>query len=261
MKKFAVVAVLVALCCAVVPVTASAKDEDLVQAMADFDRSYIPPMFYTSNNNKPLSIKSMAIYKAEWAKFSGAYYDYRSDYANWQSYFVAIEEALAEADNIVSSCALNPACTNVVPAHEPIELVRLTMQELRTRNGFPKFNTDVLTAFHEPMEAIVLSVKGKTPDTLDDATIAMLHSYIDEAFSRWSKVEKCPLEQQLWHLTDQQVTDYYTSMFQEELALTMFKNALDSGNKSAIIQTGVAVKPTFVKMYTLFGDFARVMKP
>jgi hypothetical protein len=261
MRKFAVLAVLVALCFAVVPLTASAKDEDLVQAMADFDKSYIPPLFHTSNNSKPLSFKSMAILKSEWARFSGAYYDYRSDSANWQSYFVTIEEAILEADHIVASCVADPLCANVVPAHEPLELVRLTMQELRIRNGFPKFNTDALTAYHEPMEAIVLTVKGKTPDMIDDETIAILYGYLDQSFFLWSKVEKCPLEPELWHFTEQQEKDYYTSLFQERLALETFKDALDSGSKLAIIQTGVAVKPTFIKAYTLFGDFARVMKP
>ncbi|OGW35527.1 MAG: hypothetical protein A2X58_00775 [Nitrospirae bacterium GWC2_56_14] len=261
MRKFVVLAVLVAWCIVAVPVTASAKDKDLVQAMADFDKAYIPPMFFTSSNSKPLSVKSMAICKSEWEKFTGAYYDYRPNYANWQSYFVTINEAVAEADVIVTSCALNPSCTDVVPAHEPLELVRLTMRELRTHNGFPKFNTDALTAFHEPMEAIVLTVKGKTPDMIDEATIAALYAHLDEAFFLWRKVEKCPLDPELWHFTDQQVTDYYTYLFQERLALTTFKDALDSGNKLAIIQTGVGVKPTFVKAYTLFGDFARVMRP
>jgi hypothetical protein len=261
MRRFIVLAVLVALCCAVVPVTASAKDEELVQAMADMDKAYIPPLFYTSNNSKPLSLKSMAICKAEWAKFAAEYYDYRPDYANWQSYFVAVEAAIAEADAIVTSCAKDPSCTNVVPAHEPLEIVRLTMRELRTHNGFPKFNTDAMTAFHDPMEAIVLSVKGKTPDMIDDTMMAMLRAYLDEALFLWSKVEKCPLEPALWHFTDQQVTDYYTYLFQERMALEAFEDALNAENKPAIIQTGMALKPIFMKAYTLFGDFAKVMKP
>jgi hypothetical protein len=261
MRKLMVVVLLISLCCAIVPAVASAKDEDLVQAMAALEKAYVPPLFYTSNNSKPLSVKSMAIYTSEWAAFAGAYYDYRPDYANWQGYFVVIEEAIAEANAIVSTCAADPSCSNVVPAHESLERVRLTMLELRTHNGFPKFNTDTLTAFHDPMEAIVLAVKGKTPDMIDDAMMATLRAYLDEALFLWSKVEKCPLEPALWRLTDQQVTDYYTCLFQERLALTAFEDALNAANKPAIIQTGVALKPAFVKIYTLFGDFARVMKP
>lgn len=250
MKKVLAVVVMAALCAMALP--AGAQDEVLLQDMANLEKAYIPPLFYTSAQQLAPSVKSMNIYKAEWRAFANAYYNYRPDEANWKNYFDLVERAIQEADAIVASGQ------NLTLAHDALEHVRLTMRQLRIRNGFPKFSPDTLTAFHDPMEAIVLSVKGKTPDQIDDALIASLYDLLSSALFLWDKVEKCPLDPILWHFTDTQTSNYYQYLLSERTALEAFETALNSGDKAAIIAKGVAIKPTFVNTYTLFGDFARI---
>lgn len=233
---------------------AVAKDEVLLKAMADLEKTYIPPLFHTSAGNLPLSQKSMAIYRAEWNEFAAAYSDYRADYANWAYYFERIERDIQAAEAIVASGV------NLVSAHEELEDVRLTLLELRTRNGFPKFITDKLTAYHDPMEGIVLALKGKTPDQVDDALIASLGEMLDEAYFLFAKAESCPVDQALWGFTDQQMSDFTYYLNNERIALDTFAAAFYSGDKLAMIKTSMPIKLGFVSLYTTFGDFAAVLQ-
>jgi tetratricopeptide (TPR) repeat protein len=250
MKKLLAASVVVFLM--VMPGAALAKDEMLVQNMADMEKAYIPPLFYTSAQSLSLSDKSMGIFTAAWREFRTAYYDYRPDETNWSAHFDRIEEAVRKAESIVATGQ------NLVSAHDALEEVRVAMLQLRTHNGFSKFTTDKLTAFHHPMESIVLSVKGKQPEQIDETMLAGLRELLDEALFTWDKVEKCPLDAELWGLTEAQAGNYYQYLFAEKNALLNFEAALNVEDKAAIIRTGVALKPNFVNLYTLFGDFARV---
>lgn len=258
MKRLAA-AVLTAVCLVLSMGSVSAKDDALEQDLAKLEKIYIPPLFFTSAANLPASVNSMRDYNAAWQAFNEKYYYYKPDYVNWQSYFDQISFAVQQAQNIVNQAAKtnNPA---ILPlAHEELEAVRMVMLDLRGKNGFPKFITDKLTIFHEPMEHIVLSVKGKTPAQIDDALLAELAETLKESWKAWETSEKCPVDQELWALTPAQMSAYYNFVLLERAALEKFEGALASGDKTAIIQTGVAVKPNFVECYKTFGNFAKYM--
>ena len=72
----------------VVSGVASAKDEVLLQDMAQLEKTYIPPLFFTNQPDKlQAARKGMLLLRSAWNGFKASYYDYRSDYANWQAYF------------------------------------------------------------------------------------------------------------------------------------------------------------------------------
>lgn len=254
-RKFAV---LLALACSVALLagTAVAKDEILEKDLATLEKTYIPPLFFTSAMSLPASVASMKVYRAAWQEFSGRYYFYKPDYANWQKYFDEIEWAIQAAESVVQSAARTGDVTILPQAHEELEAVRMVMLELRPKNGFPKVITDKLTLFHEPMEHIVLSVKGKTPAEIDDALLAELAETLKHAYKAWNAAVNCPFDPALWALQPVQVVNYYDFQAKENLALAAFANALASGDKLKIIQTGVAIKPNFVECYKTFGNFA-----
>ncbi len=253
-----ILGVLLVLACSVLLMagTAAAKDGALERDMVVLEKTYIPPLFFTSAMNLQASVASMKVFKASWAEFSGKYYFYKPDYANWQKYFDEIEWAVQAADDIVQSAVRTGSVTILPQAHEELEAVRMVMLELRPKNGFPKFITDKLTIFHEPMEHIVLSVKGKTPADIDDALLAELAVTLKHANKAWDDVVKCPFDASLWALQPVQVVNYYAFQAKESAALENFAAALESGDKARIIQAGMAVKPNFVECYKTFGNFA-----
>lgn len=267
-KKVLAAGMILALSCAG---TAMAKDEVLEADMVALEKTYITPLFFTSAQS-PATFLSMAEYKAAWVNFSGKYYDYRPDYANWQTYFDQISVAVAEAEVIVN--AARATCTpGVAPsptscdlstlplAHDALEAARMTMLDLRPLNGFPKFITDKMTLFHEPMETIVLSLKGKFPGQLDSVLLEELAGHLVEAEKTWSDVEKCPVDPSLWGFSVAQMNKFYTLVADERARLDAFKNAMASGDQAAIIATGMALKPQFVEAYKMFGTFAKYMTP
>lgn len=252
MRKIAAVLLLAVCTMLMLPGASIAKDEVLRKSMAELDLAYVPPLFYTSVSAPP-TLKSMNIYKAVWAQFAAQYYDYRPNDVNWRNYFDSIDDAVQRADAIVREG------TNLPAAHNVLEEVRMLMLELRTRNGFNKIVTDRLTAFHHPMEGIVLSVKGKTPADIDADLLEHLEDLLDEAWFMYHKIELCPLDPALWNFTIEQEDAYYENLANLRGALENFENALTIGEPQSIIQTGVAIKPRFRDLFILFGDFASVM--
>lgn len=237
---------------------AVAKDEVLVQDMVDLELTYIPPLFHTNKKpeNVDISKKALTIYRAEWDQFSADYADYRSDEENWGSYFRKVENAIVKAEDIVFHEYPN---VPLVEAHEALEAVRAAFLELRSRNGFPKFITDKMTAFHDPMENMVLSLMGKTPDQIDEDLMLAIGDALREALFTWDKVQKCPIDQAAWGFSDAkmaQIADYIAS---ERVLLDTFVAAYNSGDKATMLQTAMPIKSTFVALYTRFGDFAALM--
>ena len=253
MKKFVRVVMcglILALCTTSV---ASAKDEVLEKAFAGLDQALIPALFVTSAADQRLSEASLTILNNKWAAFRQSYDNYRHNYANWGRYIDGIETDLIEANSIVFSGA-----APLVDAHESLEGIRVILVDFRGKNGFPKFSTDKQTLYHEPMEAIALTVKGKTPLTLTDEAVAFVAATLPEAEKAWHKVEKCPVDPEIWDFTPAQMVTLYNYIAAESQALANLQIALDSGNKQAIIAAGMAIKQGFVPVYTFFGDFKSV---
>ncbi|HAD04255.1 MAG TPA: hypothetical protein DCF93_06350 [Desulfuromonas sp.] len=232
---------------------ASAKDEALEKAFAGLDQALIPALFVTSAADQRLSEASLTLLNNKWAAFRQSYDSYRPDYANWGSYIDGIATDLIEANSIVFSGA-----APLVDAHESLEGIRVILVDFRGKNGFPKFSTDKQTLYHEPMEAIALTVKGKTPLTLTDAAVAFVAATLPATQKAWHKVEKCPVDPEIWGFTPTQMVTLYNYIAAESQALDNLQIALDSGNKQAIIAAGMGIKQGFVPVYTFFGDFKSV---
>lgn len=228
---------------------AMAKDDALMQDFVALEKAYIPPLFFTNMGQELPSKASMNIFLNKWQAFSAKYYDYKPDYANWQSYFDQMEYSIQEAKSIVFGGGV------LTDAHEALEAVRATMLNLRPNNGFPKFIADKMTIFHDPMEHIVLSLKfatAPTPELLEEMAATLVL-----AEKAWNDVEKCPVDAGLWDFTPQQMVQYYGILAKERAALDAFAAAMESGNFQMIKQTGtLPLKGPFVQAYTFLGDYS-----
>lgn len=227
--------------------SAFAKDEALLQAMVNLEKTYIPPLFQT-NMELPATPKGMMIFNAEWNKFKAAYEDYRPNYANWGAYFDEMQSAIDSANAIVQSGS------SYKPAHEQLEVVRLTMLTLRTHNGYPKFITDKMTLFHGPMEEAVLTVLNNK-DNLTEELLVEVDAMLVDAIKAWCNVEKCPIDAGMWGFSPEQMAQYYMLVQQERTALTNYVQILASRNIPEIIAKAPSIKAPFISAYTFFGDF------
>lgn len=245
---------------ALAALSAHARDEQLVFDMCVLEKAYIDPLFFTSNQSFPKTAASFPAFKRAWAAFSATYRSYRPDETNWKVHFDAVERAIAEAEAIVvaaqPACSPTPTapCPQLVPAHDALEAVRLELLELRSHNGYPRFITDKLTAYHGPMEAMVLTVKGLTAAQITDELIAALSESFHEAAFLWDAVERTPIDD-AWGFTATQRATIAARIAGERSALDAFGRALATADRANIPALGVALKQAFVPVYTSFaGD-------
>ena len=261
MKKISIMVAISCLAMSFFAGAASAKDEVLLQDMATLDQKYIRPLFMTSQvpQKATEAIGTMNAYVNEWNYFYNSYANYRPNEVNWIDLFNTMDDAVFAAAGIVQSCKENldvesNSCPgiNLQQAHEELEVVRETMKDLRTRNGFPKFVTDKLTAFHEPMEAIVLSLRS--PDVvIDEEMIANLEELLDECYFLWKKVEDCPVDMYQWGYTDADEFQYQQLVQNVYNKLNAFAAALASGNEADMVATSMPIKKAFVPVMLFFG--------
>lgn len=224
---------------------AIAKDKELLQAMADLERTYIPALFFTGSENGTLAPAAMEAYSAAWEQFYADYGQYRPSHRNWAAY-------LEEVDFHVDMAAELVIAGQLLMAHEEhLEHVRTIMRDFRGSNGFPKFITDRMTDFHALMGQIIAIVKGP----IGSAEMETLHDLYKKASHAWFKVEKNPVDADLWHLTNGQLIQLALFIQAERTALDAFAAALASGDVNAIRTSGLAIKPPQVQAYLLFGNF------
>lgn len=227
--------------------TGFSKNE-LRQDMVRLDKSYIAALALTSQAKVAESRKAMEILAGSWKGFKDRYYDANPGDAQWKKDLDAADHMIAEASQIVVSDR------KVTDAHETLEEMRMVMMKLRARNGIEYF-VDHLTAFHEPMEAIVLAAKDKTPETLTDADVQRIRATLPEAEALWKRVMAGNLDGPTYALDASQLERARKLMQTEQQALATLKSALAAGDKPAIIKAAVGVKPNFAALFMTFGDF------
>lgn len=221
---------------------AIAKDEVLLQRMIDLEHVYIPALFLTSQEVPP-AVPAMYASATAWESFSDDYRTYRSSYRNWESYFDRVQRHVDEAVYLVDD-------NQLLAAHEEeLEMVRTTMREFRRLNGFPKFITDELTAFHTIMGEIIAISKGD----FDDDTIAALYDLLDDGSHAWFKVENNTVDPLAWGLTQGEMVTYSGLIQSERNALDAFELALAGGDVPTIRIAALGLKPPQAKAYLLLG--------
>lgn len=220
----------------------------LLADMVTLDRAYIAALAVTSLEKVEPSQKSMAILIPTWAAFQAKYIAANPTDAQWRPDFDAVSGMIGRADEIVQTG------TGLVAAHDELEGVRITLMELRERNGLPYF-VDHLTRYHEPMEAIVLAAKGKTPETLSAADLETIRTNLPQAQAIWADVAAAPFDPALFGFAPERQAAMQTQLGAETQALTQLQAALDAGDSVAIIQKSVALKGIFAPIFMMFGDF------
>jgi hypothetical protein len=221
---------------------------DIVADSAVFDQTYIPVLALTSQGDAAKSKVAMEKLDQAWAVFSKAHQgDHASDEA-WGKGFAAIDMHIAEAGAIVAQGE------HLEDAHEALEQVRIILMELRQKHGVDYF-VDYLTAFHEPMEEIVLAAKGKNPATFTEADYAKIQHAIPHLDARWRAVRDARLDPQVFGFDGARAAKAAQLIGSETEQIALLKAALAGSDKTAMIQRAVAIKPPFAQLFMLFGEF------
>jgi hypothetical protein len=226
---------------------ATSVQADIVTDSAVLDKAYIPALAVTSQNDADKSKAAMKRLNQSWGVFASAYRQYKSADDIWKNGFADIDKWIAKADGIVASG------NNLTEAHNALEPVREILMQLRRKNGVDYF-VDYQTAFHEPMEEIVLTAKGKTPETLTQQDIDKIRSLMPTLADRWGALQNARFDPQKFVFDSARTAKLKQLMESESNAISALEKALSEADKLAIIQRATAIKPPFAQMFMLFGD-------
>lgn len=222
---------------------------DIVVSSARFDKAYIPALALTSQGDVAKSKVAMVRLHQAWNAFLASYRKEGIGDESWDKGFAAIEKRLREADAVLAIG--NPP----VDAHNVLEHIRVTLMELRQQHNIDYF-LDHQTAFHEPMEEIVLAAKGKTPATLTPQDMALIKRTMPLLESRWNAVRGAQFDPVVFGFDDAQTAKAKQLIESETAAIVALKVALAGNDKALLIQRAMAIKPPFAQLYTAFGEFA-----
>ncbi len=231
-----------------------ANDPATIQReMVGLDRVYIPTLFYTSRKDTEKSRQTITQLQIAWERFNANHYRDKPD-TLWRNTFDEVGGLISRADGLLNTG------DNTESAHEALEKIRVMLGKLRKSYGMEIFS-DYLTDFHEPMEAIVTSVKGASSESLTDSTIDVLKALTFEAQTLWAVIgDSLELDSSLYEVSLKEQIMLRKLIDQETQNLISLHKALDTPDnqanheyKQTIIDRALAIKPPFIKTYTFFG--------
>jgi flagellar biosynthesis chaperone FliJ len=224
----------------------------LVQDIVLFDQNYIPALELTRYGSGEAVNAAMQQLQTHWRQFHSRYYTFELDDPYWRSDFDFVTLMIAEAADIVRSGG------NLLEAHRALAGVRKVFMQIRLRNRIDYF-LDYLTAFHEPMEAIVRAATDKTPESITITDVDDMRIALPEALRLWERVCRQQPDTELFALDTERLIHLQTYIRQENDALEQLQHTLqglgEQVDEASIIRAALSIRPPFVRLMMLFGDF------
>jgi hypothetical protein len=140
--------------------------------------------------------------------------------------------------------------------HDILEGVRNTFLNIRKRNSIDYY-IDYTTKFHNPMETIVLTAKGKTAETLTKTMLLTIKNNFKVAEQDWENIQRASFDPALFSFDAKKDAQRQNYIKAETEAMSKLKNALESGDKGTISKAAMGIESNFVNLFLLFGDFEK----
>jgi len=227
------------------PFAASAAG--LKEDMVALDRVFVPA--YGVINRTPAepenAKRAMDALNAQWASFRQKYTPAQGGDPQWPSDMEKIDRMMVAASRIVDSGQ------DLAKARDELKGVRMTFLDMRQRLNMPYLLDDVVR-FHDPMEAIHLTARGKTGEQLSDAEVARITALFSEAEQRWAKVQSAAIDS-AFAPTAERREALNKLMASETRAVGELKQALSSGDREAIAKSAQGLRGPFTALHSSFG--------
>lgn len=222
---------------------------DLRYEMVKLDKVYIAALALSNQGKVDESRKAVKALRDAWQAFSAKHADANPADKQWKADFSVVEKRVAKALTIVETPG-----GKLTEAHEALEDVRNVLMRLRQRNRIDYY-IDGLTAFHHPMEEIVLAAKDKTAQSLSEADIGKIRGLLPQVEKYWRAVETAKPDAAIYQLSSAQADEVAKLVKLESAALASLKEALAGGDKAQVVKAAVAIKPNFAKLFMTFANF------
>lgn len=246
--------VIIFVCLALVLIGGCAKEPvkpKLLRSMAQLDQAYIPAFIFTDLHKQREAEIAIQRLRARWDVIYDQYYGLKLEYGInivdkfWKEDFDKTSAELELAETLIKAKQLSAA-------HERLVGIRTNLRDLRQRNGLEYF-LDGMTGYHDAMENIRLSLRGK--DKLRDKDHKQLRSLFKQAQNNWAKLDVTKIEAKNFGFRSKKIEAIRRRVREQEKHLAAFAAALSSKNADLIFQSSQDLRPNFTVLYKAFGDW------
>ena len=218
---------------------------------AKLDQAYIPLLFMTG---QPETTQLQAIqlfdrFIRRWHLFYGHYQAANQINPAWGNGLDSVNITIrAVEDSLLEQ-------SDLATIHKMLETVRLDLMTLR-RNNQIGYALDELTAFHEIMEPMAAAAGQMHADSAKaEQFVQPILNHLEAAQKQWLRVQMVKFDPVLFNLDETDVEAFISGKSDLQNQLNLLERAVVTHDTPQIAATAKALKPQFVKIYLLFGDF------
>ncbi len=142
-------------------------------------------------------------------------------------------------------------------AHAALEEVRDIWVGLRSQRSIPYY-VDYLNRYHESMENVTAVTAGRTADTVDEAQVQQVAALLPEARARWTATLAAPFAASTYGFSVAKADELRKGEQAVLDGISAVQQALQGGDRGALVRTVEAMKSVYTKTFLMFGDFDRV---
>lgn len=220
-------------------------EDRLMLDMATFDRAYIPALMHTGGKvdavKATLAMKQL---KQDW----GLLLMRQPTVAMWSETVRSVEETISEADDLIDRGKYHEA-------HTALERIRGYMRDGRRASGI-EYVLDHLTDFHEHMEVIAGMAEGLTPETLGRDDMMRMREVMPHLMGAWNGVTTSEVNAHAFGFSKDAYNRLGEFVRMETENLAALDEALAAENRYGVVTSAKKVKPYYVSVFRMFGDFA-----
>lgn len=231
-----------------------------------FDQAYIPALFSSNNTaatfeNIQAASTALATLETRWNALGAVSAPSRYPATlqtplNWTAYFSAINANIATSKTaLAAALAAGDFPTDITPAHEPLEDIRMQLLALRTLENYA-WVMDPITRYHHGFEPALTAVKDVADGSQLTAEITAiivqtLPVLQTEVPNMVTAVQQ--LDPTLYGFSAEKLNVLNTSLTAQTQNLDALAAALTANDAAAIVARTKQVKALFVPFFLQFG--------
>lgn len=216
----------------------------LLQDMAEFDKAYIPVLYYTRRGEMDNAKRSVFFLNHSWQKVNRKYKNINPENDDWQEAFRMTDAWLSDA--YYSIDAMQPKDAYIFLDH-----VRYQMMELRMKNGIDYYLDDVW----EFEASLDLAEEVAVDQMLCLLDYCEFEDIVKDLNEQWKIVEEAKVDAELFDLDAEDLKVLKNQKKKLQEAIIVFNQAVEEMEGENLAMTATFLRQAYLEYLAGFGDF------
>lgn len=227
--------------------SSSCEDENvdvLLHDMAEFDKAYIPVLYYVRQGEMDNAKRSVFFLNHSWQKVNRKYKSLNPENDDWQEAFRMADAWLSDA--YYSIDAIQPKDAYIFLDH-----VRYQMMDLRSQHGIDYYLDDVW----EFEASLDLAEEVAVDQMLCLLDYCEFEDIVKDMNEQWKIVEKAKIDVKLFNLNEEDLKVLKNQKKKLQEAIIVFNQAVEEMEGENLAMTATFLRQAYLEYLAGFGDF------